>query len=90
MWVRSECHADFEADAPSVGVGVALVGEAADVVNLDEFEDVVDADAPLDVGFVGVHADGVLLVGAVTFFCCDMVCLFVLEKDGDTFVNVLG
>ena len=61
----SECHADFEADAPAVRVGIMKVGDAADVVDFDEFEDVVDADAPLHVGGVLIHADGVLLVGPV-------------------------
>ena len=61
----SECHADFETDAPAVRVGIMKVGDAADVVDFDEFEDVVDADAPLHVGGVLIHADGVLLVGSV-------------------------
>ena len=61
----SEGHADFETDAPAVRVGIMKVGDAADVVDFDEFEDVVDADAPLHVGGVLIHADGVLLVGSV-------------------------
>ena len=62
----SECHADFESDAPAVGVGVVEVGEAADVVDFDEFEDVVDADAPFDVWCAFVHAHCVLLVSAIS------------------------
>ena len=34
----SEGHADFEADAPAVRVGIMKVGDAADVVDFDEFE----------------------------------------------------
>ena len=59
--MMSEGHADFEADAPTVGVGVVQEGRTTHVVNFDEFEDVVDADAPFDIGGVAVHADGVLL-----------------------------
>ena len=64
----SECHADFEADAPAVRVGIMKVGDAADVVDFDEFEDVVDADAPLHVGGgVGiVEGGGVVLVGELS------------------------
>ena len=62
---RLECHAHFESDAPLVGVGVVEVGESAHVVNFDEFEDVVYAESEFHVGAFGVHADGVLLVGAV-------------------------
>ena len=63
--ICSERHTDFEADAPAVGVGVVKIGGTANVVDFDELEDVVDADAPFDVGFALVHADGVLHVGAV-------------------------
>ena len=42
------------------------VGDAAHIVNLDEFEDVVDADTPFDVRCALVHADSVLFVGAIT------------------------
>ena len=41
------------------------VGDAAHIVNLDEFEDVVDADTPFDVRCALVHADSVLFVGAI-------------------------
>ena len=65
MILWSEGHSHLETDAPSVGVGIVPIGDAPHVVNLDEFEDVVDADTPFDVRCALVHADSVLFVGAI-------------------------
>ncbi len=66
MILRSEGHSHLETDAPSVGVGIVPIGDAPHVVNLDEFEDVVDADAPFDVWCAFVHSHCVLLVSAIS------------------------
>ena len=42
------------------------VSDTTHVVNLNEFEDVVDTDAPFNVWGVLVHVDSVLLIGSVS------------------------
>ena len=49
-----ECHAHHEANTVLVGVLVVIV-ETADVLYMDELEDVVDADRKLVVGLLRVH-----------------------------------
>ena len=49
-----ECHAHHEADAVLVGVLVVIV-ETADILYMDELEDVVDADGKLVIGLLAVH-----------------------------------
>ena len=81
MILWSEGHSHLETDAPSVGVGIVPIGDAPHVVNLDEFEDVVDADAPFDVWCAFVHADCVLLVTAI--------CLEVSREVEEVWVRVV-
>ena len=52
--IFSECHTHHEAHSVLVGVLVMIV-ETADVLHVDELEDVVDADRKLVVGLLGVH-----------------------------------
>ena len=54
MILWSEGHSHLETDAPSVGVGIVPIGDAPHVVNLDEFEDVVDAERQFHVGALGI------------------------------------
>ena len=58
--VRLECKLEVEAYKPAVGGLEAVeVGESADVVDAQELEDVLDADAVFHVG-LGAEGDGVL------------------------------
>ena len=66
MILWSEGHSHLETDAPSVGVGIVPIGDAPHVVNLDEFEDVVDTDSPFHVWSAFIHTDRVLLVTAIS------------------------
>mgnify|MGYP003424534737 FL=1 len=54
MMAVLECHAHHEADAVLVGVLVVIV-ETADILYMDELEDVVDADGKLVIGLLAVH-----------------------------------
>ena len=60
----SERHTEGGAQTPLLGSGIVVV-EAVDVLELDEFEDVVDAEDHLDVGLLAVHDVGEVFVLSV-------------------------
>ena len=55
MASSSERHAEHEADAPLVGLRIFRVSQTADVLDVEQLEDVVYARDGLDVGCLGVH-----------------------------------
>ena len=50
----SERHADHHAEAVLVGGGELVVAETTDVLDVEELEDVVDAQRELHIGTLGV------------------------------------
>ena len=47
-----EVEVELDADAVAVGAGVVAVGQAPDVIDAQDGEDVVEADSGFHIGFV--------------------------------------